>query len=362
MNRRIYEIYKRGKMRIGIFCTASHPVPPVNYGGTQMVNWETAEALVELGHEVYLFAPEGSKTSANLIIIDSGWGIRNEMDNVNKYVAPMKNKLDVIIDTSAFGVPGRLSSIFPYVARMGGDPDRKYCGNFDRNIIFPSQHHFDFHNKGACSCSKKRIQNNLENVIIPKPVCYHATVSHAFDLPMHKQGEGEYYVYLGLFAEHKGTHLAVEFAKKAGVKLCLVGGQDLSSYFNTRIAQDLSETIQCCLPINFHDKWKVLSKAKAVIFPSTCEEGDPNVPKEALLVGTPVIALDGTVSEIVDDAVTGFICKDVDEMVEVEELGMLDVIEPEVCRQAVLKKFGLKKYIDKTLIALQRAIDGDVWI
>jgi glycosyltransferase involved in cell wall biosynthesis len=178
---------------------------------------------------------------------------------------------------------------------------------------------------------------------------------------MHKQGEGDYYLYLGLFAEHKGTHLAVEFAKKAGVKLVMVGVPDQSPYYNEKILPEYKKgNVYCYQPFNFHDKWELLARAKAVIFPSICEEGDPNVPKEALLVGTPVIALKGTVSEIVENQLTGFICKDVDEMVKA--IDYVDHIYPLNCRKEVLRKFGLKKYIDDTLIALQRAIDGERWI
>ncbi len=348
-------------MRIGIFCTASHSVPPKNYGGTQMVNWETAEALVELGHEVYLFAPKGSHTSANLIEIDSGWGYKNELNNVAIHLVSMLDDLDIIIDTSAFGIPGINLPRFPYVARMGGDTEKKYCCNFDRNIIWPSWTHFNYHNKYDCGCGRKRRRGINSAVVIPKPVCYRATVSDYNDLPLHKQGEGDYYLYLGLFAEHKGTHLAIEFAKKAGVKLVMVGEPDQSPYYNEKILPEYKKgNVDCYQPFSFNDKWELLAKAKAVIFPSICEEGDPNVPKEALLVGTPVIALKGTVSEIVDDGITGFVCKDVDGMVIASKF--IEGIHPLNCRKEVLRKFGLKKYIDNTLIALQRAIDGDRWI
>ena len=54
-------------MRIGLLAPISHPIPPPGYGPWERVAYEEAEGLVELGHEVTLFAPEGTKTSANLV-------------------------------------------------------------------------------------------------------------------------------------------------------------------------------------------------------------------------------------------------------------------------------------------------------
>ena len=161
-------------MRIGIFCTATNPVPPINYGGTQMVNWETANALVNRGHDVFLFAPKHSTSNAKVITIDSGWGAENEQQNVEKYLRKYEDHLDVIIDTSAFSFPSRILLDTPYVARMGGDPHRRYCRYFIKNIIWPSFHHFKFHDTLDCSCGQRRRSMNCftGTEIIQKPVCY----------------------------------------------------------------------------------------------------------------------------------------------------------------------------------------------
>jgi len=142
--------------------------------------------------------------------------------------------------------------------------------------------------------------------------------------------------------------------------MLIAGPHDLSPYFENVIKPKLSDRIQYIGEVDNTDKWDLMKNAKAVIFTSTCEEGDPNVPKEALFMGTPVIALDGTVSEIVEDGDTGLICKSVDEMVD---RGIsANYIEPEVCRQRVLEKFGREKYIESTLKLLQKAIKEEEWI
>jgi glycosyltransferase involved in cell wall biosynthesis len=348
-------------MNIGIVCTGSQPVPPISYGGTQMVNWETANALVEYGHEVYLFAPAGSRTKAHHIQIDDGWGAYIEAENTNKHIAPNIDRLDAIIDTTAFGFPGRAFKQFSYIARMGGDPEKKYCGYFDRNIVFPSTHHFLFHNKNDCGCGKKREEMGYLGRILPKPVCYRATVDKVEDLPFHSKSDNiNWYLYLGLIAEHKGTHLAIDFVEKTGDYLMIIGPHDQSDYYEKKIKPRLRTGISRMEAKDNEKKWGYLAQTKAVIFPSTCEEGDPNVPKEALLVGTPVIALDGTVSEIVEDGKTGIICKSVDEMVD--RRNEIDKIDSEECRASVLRKFGIDDYIEMTVKLLEKAKEGDKWI
>jgi len=354
-------------MNIAIFCTGSNPVPPKNYGGTQAVNWETANALVDRGHNVLLFAPKGSKSSATVIKIYSGWGAEIEERNVQRFLVPNKDNIDVIIDTSAYGFPGRYLLGKPYVARMGGDPNKTYCRFFSRNIVWPSQHHLAFHSMGDCSCSQRRPEG-CNPPIIQKPVCYKFVENILDVFPLHETNlkrrldynPKDYYLYLGLIAQHKGTHLAIEFASRLGVKLNIVGPKDKSNYFETYIKPKLTHKIQYFEGTSNVNKWGLLAKAKAVIFPSTCEEGDPNVPKESLLVGTPVIALDGTVAEIIEDKVTGIVCKDVNEMLSRHR--EILYVDPYVCKEKVLEKFGVDRYIEKTLKVLDRAIKGEIWI
>ena len=53
-------------MRIGMIAPISHPFPPDGYGPWERVCHDLTEGLVELGHEVLVYAPEGSTTSAEL--------------------------------------------------------------------------------------------------------------------------------------------------------------------------------------------------------------------------------------------------------------------------------------------------------
>ena len=54
-------------MRIAQIAPLAEAVPPRLYGGTERVIWWLTEALVELGHDVTLYASGDSQTSARLV-------------------------------------------------------------------------------------------------------------------------------------------------------------------------------------------------------------------------------------------------------------------------------------------------------
>jgi len=344
-------------MKIGVFCTSINTVPPKNYGGAQAVNYVFVEELVRRGHSVFLFAPSGSKTSAKLIKISTGWGESMEQSNVNNYLVKYIDKIDVLLDTSAFAIPGRRWKNLPYVNRMGGDTNKRYCQYVDRNMVFPSYSHLRYHSQGDCSCGNRRSKRMGDTPVIYKPVSFSGKLE---DLPFNEK-KSDYYLCLGLIQEHKGTHYAVEFARKAGVRLRVIGPIGNQKYFNKKIAPYIDDKITYEPPIGYNKKWKVLSKAIATIFTTNCEEGGPNVPLESLIVGTPVIAFDkSTITEYIVDGKTGILCDTIDIMCErMDELSKMKSID---CREHVLKKFSLEKFVNAYENLFDKVIKGGRWI
>jgi len=346
------------KLRIGIFCSGSNPVPPKNYGGTQVVNHMISEKLVKLGHQVYLFAPSGSKSSGKLITITTGWGQQYENQNVKNYLSKHIDELDVLLDTSAFAIPSERWKDIPYLNRMGGDPKKNYCRYPNRNIVFPSKAHADFHSQGDCECSKKRKAMGCEPVVVYKPVCYPGKLE---DIRISDGDNKGYYLCLGLVNNHKGTHFAIELAKKANIRLRIVGPKGEPAYFNSKIRPHLNDKITYENAINIHKKWDLLRGAVATIFTTNCHEGQPNVPMESLLVGTPVISFNkDAAAEIVADKETGVLAGTIDEMVDrIKEIESIDI---KTCRSSVLEKFSLERHTEEYLKLIDRVMKGDKWI
>lgn len=345
-------------MNIAILGTGSNLVPPKNYGGVQAVNYVTAKEFVKLGHTVYLFAPQGSKTSGTLITIDSGWGEHTERNNTDKYVSKYIDKVDVLIDTTAFAFPGRRWKELPYLNRLGGDTKKIYCKHIDRNTVFPSKAHLKHHSVGDCVCSKKRTELGCETPVVYKPVCFPGDIK---DIPCSDSRNNKYYLCFGLVSPHKGTHFSVKFATKAGVRLRVVGPIGDNNYFNKKIKPYLNDKITYESAVSFEDKWDIFNKAIATLFTTNCEEGGPNVPLESMLTGTPVIAFNrSTVTEYVDDGKTGLLCKSIEEMCD--RLPSLNKVAYSLCRNNILSKFSVNVYIDKYLKLIKKVIKGEQWI
>jgi len=354
-------------MHIGIWCTTHRSIPPKGYGGVQLVNWVTAEALVEADHKVTLFANNNSKTSADLVVMPSGSGELHEEHLAKSYEKEIR-ECDILIDTSTFSYPGRIFSLkgIPYIIRTGGDCNKRYCQHWNRNIVFPSQDQLNHHNNGKCHCSAKRNKlNSRTPPILRKPVCYwiHSRSIQNFDqYCTYGNYPNKYYIYMGSIEPIKGVHLAIEFALRTDVQLIIVGPIKDKQYYDSKIKPFLKGKISYRpeVPSNTELKWKLLGAAKALVYPTNCHDADPNVPKESLLVKTPVIGLNnGALPEIVTDGKTGVICGSVDEMVY--RYKELDKINPDLCRAEVTEKFSVETYRRNLIRILEDVIGGRSW-
>src|SRR5262249_21160290 len=166
-----------------------------------------------------------------------------------------------------------------------------------------------------------------------------------------KVGNDAPLMFLGRIEEIKGTHLAIEVARRTGLKLCIAGNvpADQQRYFETRIMPFIdNRNVVYVGPVDDKKKSFLLGRARALLMPVLWEEPFGIVMVEAMACGTPVIGLDrGAVSEVVDDGVTGFVHQDVDGLVEaVRRIGEIDRRH---CRERVEQQFSdevlTKKYL-----------------
>jgi glycosyltransferase involved in cell wall biosynthesis len=125
-----------------------------------------------------------------------------------------------------------------------------------------------------------------------------------------------YLLYVGRFSRVKGTHLAIEIAARAGLPLVLAGRPHEEDYYAEEVAPRIKRYgVLDVGPVHGARKAAVIARARALVFPIDWEEPFGLVMIEAMLAGTPVLAFArGSVPEVVDEGVTGFICRDADEM------------------------------------------------
>jgi len=176
-----------------------------------------------------------------------------------------------------------------------------------------------------------------------KDLPYLATVYNGIDLSniTFREAPGNKLVWLGRIHLDKGTHLAIEVAKKCDMDLLIAGIIQDQQYFDNLIKPHLNNTsIQYIGPVNPTARDELFKEAYAVIHLNTIPERFGLVLAETMAAGVPVIAMDlGSCREVIADGQTGYLVKDVEEAVEA--VGKIDKISRKKCRQHVEENFTI---------------------
>lgn len=176
---------------------------------------------------------------------------------------------------------------------------------------------------------------------------YLATVYNGIDLSnlTFRETHGDKLVHYGRIHMDKGTHLAVDVAKKAGMELIIAGIIQDQNYFDDLVKPHINDTsIKFIGPVNPVQRDALLKDAYAVIHLNTIPERFGLVMAESMAAGVPVIAMDlGSCREVIADGETGFLVNSVDEAVEVVD--KIDSIDRKKCRQRVEENFTIDKMV-----------------
>ncbi|HYE22798.1 MAG TPA: glycosyltransferase, partial [Verrucomicrobiae bacterium] len=161
---------------------------------------------------------------------------------------------------------------------------------------------------------------------------------------------GDYLLYLGRLNHEKGIKTALEIAKKTNQKLVVAGnmvGAEEWTYFMHEVQPHLNEeNVKFMGQVDFNDKVRLLSGAKALLFPIDRREPFGLVMIEAMACGTPVLAFrKGSVPEIVENGKTGYIVDTAEEMCDV--IPKIGFINREDCRRVVEERYTIKHMVDK---------------
>jgi len=171
-----------------------------------------------------------------------------------------------------------------------------------------------------------------------------ATVHHGIPADQYRfapDADGGYLAFLGRIAPEKRPDRAINIAKRSGIPLKIAAKVDAvdAAYFRDTIKPLLTGSdVEFIGEIGDAEKAQFLGDAKALIFPIDWPEPFGLVMIEAMACGTPVIGWDcGSVPEVIDDDVSGFIVRSEDEAIAA--IQRLDTIERRQVRATFEKRF-----------------------
>ncbi|MBE0428624.1 MAG: glycosyltransferase family 4 protein [Thermoleophilia bacterium] len=342
-------------MKIAMLAPPWIKVPPSRYGGIEWVVHYLTNRLVERGHDVTLFATGGSVTEANLAsAFDSEMPDRigHTMYDVQHAANCMRraDEFDIIHDHTSFSVVAYASLISTPVVHTLHGPFKPDICNFYRDFRDSVWYAAISDYQRSC-CPELR---------------YAGTVYNPIDIngwPYLPSGAKEdYLLAFGRLCVDKGFHTAIEVARRTGSRLIIAGAVQPSNrdYYETVIKPQVDgDQISFLGEVSVTEKWNLFSRARAFLFPIEWPEPFGLVMIEAMATGTPVIAFpEGSVPEVVEDGVTGFTVRTVNEMVAA--LGRLDQLDSRIIRQRVQERFSVNKCADGYEHIYEKVLQGCV--
>jgi glycosyltransferase involved in cell wall biosynthesis len=318
-------------MHIAQIAPLTEAIPPRLYGGTErVVSWLTEE-LIALGHEVTLFASGDSVTSAQL---DAIWpralrldGAVRDPNALHMLMLERVYQRALDFDFLHFHLDYYPFSLFsrqptPFVTTLHGRLDLP-----EHQPVFDA-----FSSVPVVSIS------NAQRRPLPQ-ARWVRTVHHGLPekLLTPQQVTPSYFAFLGRIAPEKGIDRAIRIAQHCGVPLRVAAKVDNvdRGYFEEQIQPMMkSGDVEFIGEINDKEKSEFLSGAIVLLVPIDWPEPFGLVMIEAMACGTPIIAFNrGSVPEVVDDGVTGFIVEDINGAIgAVDRLGHLS-------RQKIRQRF-----------------------
>ena len=305
-------------MKIAQIAPLAESVPPRLYGGTERVVSYLTEELVRLGHDVTLFASGDSLTTAELV---SCTGMALRLNPAVRDVIPYQLMLQERVRqrASEFDILHFHTDMlqFPLIRSFAHRTVTTLHGRLDLPDLKPFYAAFPEVPVVSISDDQRR----------PLPEAnFVKTIYHGLpkDVLPFNSGKGGYLAFLGRISPEKRPDRAIEIAVRTGMPLKIAAKIDKvdEAYWQSTIKPlvDAHDNVEYVGEVNETGKAKFLGNAAALLFPIDWPEPFGLVMIEAMSCGTPVIAFrNGSVPEILDHGVSGFIVDTIDGAVQMVE-------------------------------------------
>jgi glycosyltransferase involved in cell wall biosynthesis len=338
-------------MRIALIAPPFIEVPPRRYGGTELFIGNLASELHTRGHDVTLYANGDSRVPCRLKwrYSHAEWPLKDPVrpelknaDHTSWAIHDAAASMDVLHLNDIVGVPFTRFVKVPVVLTVHHPHDPVLSEQY---LQYPDVHYVTIAHWLAGREPMPRVY-----------VVHHGIPVADYTFSAEKD---DYVAFLGRMAPCKGPHLAIEAARRAGIRLKLAGEIQpiFHDYWEQQVRPQIDgKQIEYVGEADRALKNDLLSRARALLFPIQWEEPFGLVMVEAMACGTPVLAFPGgAVDEIVRDGVNGWICRTSADMAA--HLASLD-LSPGACRESVAKHFSVARMADRYVEVYGRALTG----
>lgn len=329
-------------LRIALVAPPYFDVPPKGYGGVEAVVADLADTLVERGHRVTVIGAGEPGTKANFLPVWDRIVPERLGEPFPEVVHALKTReaiealaadegLDIVHDHTFAGPlngPAYRALGIPLVVTVHGPVDSEpydYYSALGRHISLV-----------AISDRQRELAPDLNwvgrvhNALRPSEWPFRPEKQH-------------YALFLGRYCPEKGPDTALRAAHAADIPLVLAGKCNEPperAYFSTHVEPLLTDRDHVFGEADATAKRRLLAGAQCLLFPIQWEEPFGMVMIEAMVCGTPVVAMrGGAVAEVVVDGVTGIICDDPAELPEA--IHAATQLDPELCRLHVEQHFAV---------------------
>jgi glycosyltransferase involved in cell wall biosynthesis len=342
-------------VRIGIIAPPWMPVPPAAYGGIEAVVDNLARGLQAAGEQVLLFTVHGSTcpvrraTAASRRHGSAPSGLDAPAIELQHVVAAYEAMLawgaDVVHDHTLIG-PVHGARLPVRVVTTNHGP---FVGTLDhcyRSI--------------AGSVPVVAISHHQAATATATPIA--AVIHHGIDVESVPVGPGDggYALFLGRMSPDKGVDTAARVARRAGVPLtiaCRLEERAEHDYFHAAVEPLLGGSVGFVGEVGGVAKSELIGRATCLLNPIAWAEPFGMVMIEALAHGTPIVATPrGSVPELVDDGVTGFVRASEPQLVQA--LRRVSTLDRARCRRTALERFSTARMVAEHRALYAQVLDG----
>jgi len=200
----------------------------------------------------------------------------------------------------------------------------------------------------------------------PNKVVYFGTDVDYYRFNPNKE---DYFIFFARIHPSKGPQVALEIAKRTGIKLKIMGEDKQKPFVtpelevwirNFRKACNQVPNVEYLGAVSNEDVVKYLGKAKAMLYPITGAFMFDLTVIEALSCGTPVIVSNKPApNELVENGKTGFICSDINDFIRA--IGRIDSLDPRTVRKVAEEKWSSRRMARELVGLLEQVSRGETW-